>query len=83
LFSSTQKNEQLRATMLGVGMLLMITEVYPSLRAMLAESMASSHKDSNAVTNGKEQQQKNPTTTTTTSNIYPQVTSATTTTTTS
>lgn len=38
-FMSTQKDSQLRATMLGVALLLLITEVYPQLRTILLESM--------------------------------------------
>uniref|UniRef100_A0A914DY93 Uncharacterized protein n=1 Tax=Acrobeloides nanus TaxID=290746 RepID=A0A914DY93_9BILA len=38
-FSSTEKDEQTRAMMLGVTMLFMITEAYPQLRVMLEESV--------------------------------------------
>jgi len=38
-FMSDQQNTQLRATILGVALLLTITDVYPPLRTMLAESI--------------------------------------------
>lgn len=39
MFRSTQKDVQLRASMLGVALLLLINEVYPQLRTILTESM--------------------------------------------
>ncbi|CAD5223542.1 unnamed protein product [Bursaphelenchus okinawaensis] len=38
-FMSNNRDPQVRATMLGVALLLMISEVYPQLRAMLSESL--------------------------------------------
>lgn len=39
LFRSTNRDPQVRCTMLGTALLLMISEVYPQLRAMLNESV--------------------------------------------